>query len=294
MEESLLHCYHEMIPVGSFLESPLLLKEEQKFTDVRIIEKPEEENCKIQANRIQRIFDNQHKLNKPKQSYKVELELSIILLREIKIHRQLEFMMLLSIFIDALIRLNSYIYLFLLLAEKDSDGRILLYYLILIPRFYFFLSLIRMLFRKLHLYRNQPILMIIVLFRQNFTNKNIIEEASKEWYDWRNESSQFNIKQLLIYLLTPNELSYFQLKSLKNGLKTYIVTSFILKTIEIVMFTPVILILLNFNEKIINKQFLISNGYQQFTLVLIYIDGIKYIFFSIFYLTKRNYQINKY
>ncbi|CAK65861.1 unnamed protein product (macronuclear) [Paramecium tetraurelia] len=293
MEESLFHCYHEMIPVASFSESPLLQKEEQAMTDETNIENLVVESQMIKSNRIQRIFDIQHKLNKPKQSYKVELELSIILLREMKINRQLEFVMLISILVDSLIRLNSYIYLFLLLVDKESDGKIMLYYLLLIPRFYFFLSLIRMLFRKLHLYRNQPILMIIVLFRQNFTNLNMIEEASKEWYDWRNESSQFNLKQLLIYLLTPNELSYFLLKSLKNGVKTYIVTNFILKTIEIVMFTPIMLILLNFNEKIISKQFLISNGYEQFTLVLIYIDGIKYIFFSIFYLTKRNYQINK-
>ncbi|CAD8051029.1 unnamed protein product [Paramecium primaurelia] len=294
MEESLFHCYHEMIPIASFSESPLLQKEEQPLIDEAYTEKLIVENQMIKSNRIQRIFDIQHKLNKPKQSYKVELELSIILLREMKINRQLEFFMLISILIDSLIRLNSYIYLFLLLVDKESDGKILLYYLIIIPRFYFFLSLIRMLFRKLHLYRNQPILMIIVLFRQNFTNKNMIEEASKEWYDWRNESSQFNLKQLVIYLLTPNELSYFQLKSLKNGVKTYIVTSFILKTIEIVMFSPIMLILLNFNEKIMSKQFLIPNGYQKFTLVLIYIDGIKYIFFSIFYLTKRNYQINKF
>ncbi|CAD8142570.1 unnamed protein product [Paramecium pentaurelia] len=294
MEESLFHCYHEMIPIASFSESPLLQKEEQPLIDEAYTEKLIVESQMIKSNRIQRIFDIQHKLNKPKQSYKVELELSIILLREMKINRQLEFFMLISILVDSLIRLNSYIYLFLLLVDKESDGKILLYYLILIPRFYFFLSLIRMLFRKLHLYRNQPILMIIVLFRQNFTNKNMIEEASKEWYDWRNESSQFNLKQLVIYLLTPNELSYFQLKSLKNGVKTYIVTSFILKTIEIVMFSPIMLILLNFNEKIMSKQFLIPNGYQKFTLVLIYIDGIKYIFFSIFYLTKRNYQINKF
>lgn len=73
--------------------------------------------------------------------------------------------MLISILADSLIRLNSYIYLFLLLVDKESDGKIMLYYLILIPRFYFFLSLIRMLFRRLHLYRNQPILVIIVLFR---------------------------------------------------------------------------------------------------------------------------------
>ena len=63
-------------------------------------------------------------------------------------------MMMISITIDALIRFNSYIYLFLLLTDEDSDGKIMLYYLIIIPRFYFFLSLIRMLFRKLHLYRN--------------------------------------------------------------------------------------------------------------------------------------------
>lgn len=55
------------------------------------------------------------------------------------------------------------------------------------------------------------------------------------------------------------------------------------------MFTPIMLVLINFNEKILSMDFLLSNGYENFTLVLLYFDGIKYIFFSIFYLTKRNY-----
>lgn len=35
------------------------------------------------------------------------------------------------------------------------------------------------------------------------------EEASKEWYDWRNETNDYNFKELIIYLIIPNELSYF-------------------------------------------------------------------------------------
>lgn len=45
--------------------------------------------------------------------------------------------MMISICIDILIRLNSYIYLIVLLSSGESDGLVLLIYLILIPRLYF-------------------------------------------------------------------------------------------------------------------------------------------------------------
>ena len=52
MEESLIHCYHEMIPVASFTDSPLLFKEEQQFTNDTYVENLEEETYVVKANRI--------------------------------------------------------------------------------------------------------------------------------------------------------------------------------------------------------------------------------------------------
>lgn len=74
-------------------------------------------------------------------------------------------------------------------------------------------------------------------------------------------------------------------------MKTYIVSCFILKTIEMVTFIPVFLVVLYLNKYVVlhNKNF----DYDEFILVLVYLDICKYIFISVFYLTKRNYQINK-
>ena len=73
-------------------------------------------------------------------------------------------------------------------------------------------------------------------------------EAKNKWYDWQGSSYTYETIQLALFLLTPNEFTIFQLGSTDNGLKTYIVSSFILKTIEIVTFEPVMLILLYLNQ----------------------------------------------
>ncbi|KAM3140743.1 hypothetical protein pb186bvf_007148 [Paramecium bursaria] len=286
MEEQLLDKQNELVQ---------LLDNDSCQQSLVIKQKAQPKKPLNNLNRIQRLCDEWHKLESKKPQMRVELDLSLILIREMKANYKVVRVMIYSIIIDLLIRSNNYVFLFLAILQYDKENNVLvlIIYLFIVPRVLLFLSQIKLLVKSLHKLKNQSIQAIMVLYRQNFTEFDMEIEAKNKWYDWQGSSYTYETIQLALFLITPNEFTIFQLGSTDNGLKTYIVSSFILKTIEIVTFEPVMLILLYLNQYYLDFKLGVSQGYNTFTLAMIYIDIGKYIFICAFYLTKRNYQINK-
>lgn len=142
-------------------------------------ERAEPPGPQIQVNRVQRLCDAQYKLDNKRETLRVELDLSMILIREMKNNEKGVKKMLFSSLIDCIIRINYYAYLVYSLAKHiDKEGPvILIIYLLIVPRIFLFLSLMKILMPSLHKFRNQSILTLIVLFRQNFCDVDMNEEA---------------------------------------------------------------------------------------------------------------------
>ena len=161
-------------------------------------------------NRIQRFCDMQHKIEHKKREARVELDLSLILLREMKADQKVVTFMLVSIAIDIFIRINYYIFVLLALSYHYDDHRVLAVclYLILVPRSILLLCQLKLLFKHLHRLKNQSILQIMTLFRQNFTEMDMDTESRRFWYDWKYENYEYNNIQVVVFLLCPSEITY--------------------------------------------------------------------------------------
>lgn len=111
------------------------------------------------------------------------------------------------------------------------------------------------------------------------------------WYNWQRKITS-NTYRKILFIVLPNEMSVIVLPFMrKRGKMTFIISSTILTTIEVICFYPVFLILLYYNIYGLNKHDT-SEAFNDFTQLMVYLSLTKYVLICVYFLTKRNLQIN--
>ncbi|CAD8066909.1 unnamed protein product [Paramecium primaurelia] len=176
-----------------------------------------------------------------------------------------------NVILDVILRMTIFT---LFCLKIDTVTQYLNYFIILfqIPRVFHMYSTIKLLFMDQFNLQNRSFIPISHLYRQNFITEEEPRECDLKPLNYKNNI--LNCRTILFVLL-PVEFCFLCIpkKQIKNIINTIMISSYILKSIEIILFEPSLLLFLS-----------LSKDYQTWSLIfiLVIVDILKYVILNIY------------
>ncbi|CAD8087679.1 unnamed protein product [Paramecium sonneborni] len=182
-----------------------------------------------------------------------------------------------NVILDIILRI-AIITLFFL--KVYTHTYITLYFIVLfqIPRVFHMCSSIKLLFMDQFNLQNRSFIPISHLYRTNFINEDEPRECDLKPLNYKNRILSC---RSIIFILLPVELCFLCIpkKKITNITNTIMISSYILKSIEVIMFEPLLLVSISISDSL-TKNIDFNNWSLIFILVIV--DILKYVLLNIY------------